>query len=177
MSTLGRVGQAAAERGLPYLVVGGYAVMAHGFSRTTLDLDLLISRGSRQAWTELLAALGYQLWQESSAFLQFTAPPSELPVDLMVVSDDSFAKLAADAQDAHYEDSVSKVVSLWHLLALKCHAIKHGHPGRVEKDVDDVLRLIEVNRLDVNSDKLRETVLTHGIPELYDKLQRTFGKS
>ena len=45
----------------------------------------------------------------------------------------------------------ARVVSLEHLLALKCHAIKHGHPGRVEKDVDDVLGLVRANLLDVTS--------------------------
>jgi len=31
--------QKAAEAGLPFLVIGGYAVMAHGFVRATDDLD------------------------------------------------------------------------------------------------------------------------------------------
>ena len=177
MSALGRIAEAAARRGLPFLVVGGYAVMAHGFSRTTLDLDLLIARANRDGWIQLLESLGYKLWQDGRTFCQFTPPPAEQAVDLMIVADDSFARMAADAGDTGEGNARAKVVSLLHLLALKCHAIKHGHPGRVEKDVDDVLRLIEVNLLDVNSEELRTVVLTHGIPELYDKLQRTFGKS
>ncbi len=54
------------------------------------------------------------------------------------------------------------MVSLRHLLALKCHAIKHGHFGRIVKDTDDVIRLVQVNRVDVNVPEIRHLFLKHG---------------
>jgi hypothetical protein len=36
------------EPPLPFLVIGGYAVVAHGFVRTTVDIDLLICQEDRE---------------------------------------------------------------------------------------------------------------------------------
>jgi hypothetical protein len=47
MSFLGQIHQAAAGRGLNYLVIGGFAVNAHGFSRATGDLGLAVPHGDR----------------------------------------------------------------------------------------------------------------------------------
>ena len=51
------------------------------------------------------------------------------------------------------------------------HAIKHGHPGRVEKDVDDVIRLVRLNRLNASAGYAGPSSQTRP-PELYEKLQR-----
>ena len=59
-----------------------------------------------------------------------------------------------------------------HLLALKCHAIKHGHAGRIVKDAEDVIRLTQNNRLDPNARTVRELFLKHGTEELYEKVRR-----
>jgi len=69
---------------------------------------------------------------------------------MMLVNQETFEKLLAEAVPAPASALNAKVVSLRHLLALKCHAIKHGHPGRVVKDVDDVIRLAQANGLDLN---------------------------
>jgi hypothetical protein len=55
---------------------------------------------------------------------------------------------------------------------LKCHAIKHGHEGRIVKDADDVIQLVQVNRLDVNRPDIREIFLKFGTADLYEKVQR-----
>ena len=51
------------------------------------------------------------------------------------------------------------------------NAIKHGHQGRVMKDMDDVLHLVEINRLDLTEPTIRDLILKHGTPELYEKLK------
>ena len=80
----------------------------------------------------------------------------------MLVGDDTFAKLAAEAVPAPASAVGAKVVSLRHLLALKCHAIKHGHQGRIVKDADDVIRLALANKLDLNEPSIRDIFLKHG---------------
>ena len=77
----------------------------------------------------------------------------------MLVNEDTFSKLRADAVAAPSSLRGVWVVSLLHLLALKCHAVKHGHPGRIVKDAQDVIQLIQNNRINpdaktfVNSSK------------------------
>ena len=94
----------------------------------------------------------------------------------MMVNDETFSKLLVDAVAAPSGTGGARVVSLLHLIALKSHAIKHGHPGRVEKDLDDVIHLVQLNRLDLSQPEIRALVLKYGPPELYGKLQRVCQK-
>jgi hypothetical protein len=51
-------------------------------------------------------------------------------------------------------------------LALKYHAVKHGHPGRILKDAEDVIRLIQANRIDPEARDIRELFQKHGTNEM-----------
>ncbi len=173
MTALETIAVRAAEKALPFCVAGGHAVITHGFPRATFDLDLVVRRSERQNWLNLVGALGYSLYHEGPTFLQFNPPtPKALPLDLMLVNDETFAKLSADAVPGPLGTGGARVVSLLHLLALKCHAIKHGHSGRIVKDADDVIRLVQANRLDPNDTEVRQLFLKHGTPELYEKIKR-----
>jgi len=150
----------AAAKNLPLLLAGGHAVIMHGYPRNTFDLDLIIRRSDRTEWTAHALSLGYSLYREGPTFLQFnplqSTASTALPLDLMLVNEDTFAKLWAESVPGPTGATGARVVSLRHLLALKCHAIKHGHPGRVVKDADDVLRLVQANGLDLNDSAMHE---------------------
>ena len=47
------------ELGIPHAVVGGMALVAHGYDRTTVDVDLLVTAAGLQAAHEKLSGLGY----------------------------------------------------------------------------------------------------------------------
>ena len=173
MSQFQTISLKAGEAGLPFLIIGGYAVMAHGFVRATDDLDLLVQSGQRDQWRGLLEGLGMRVFREAPAFMQFE-PPSDtgLPVDLMLVGEEIFEQMRADAEPASVAGVPFGVVSLLHLIALKCHAIQHGKPLRRIKDTEDLIQLTIINHLDLNEPELRATILKHGNQELYEKLQR-----
>jgi hypothetical protein len=163
----------AAEKGLTFLLAGGHAVIAHGHPRNTFDLDLIICRDARESWIKVVHEMGYTLHHEGPTFLQFNSPKKEdLPLDLMLVNGETFARLMAEASPVSPSTPQAKVVSLRHLLSLKCHAIKYGHPGRIVKDADDVLQLVLVNGIDINAPEMRELFLKHGTAELYEKVRR-----
>lgn len=148
-------------------------MITHGFPRSTFDLDLLVRRQDRDKWVQLAHGLGYSLMEEGPAFVQFNAPNVDtFPLDLMLVDESTFSKMGADAVPAPPNEPGVRVVSLPHLLALKCHAVKHGHPGRVVKDADDVIRLIQNNRIDPESQEIRAVFEKHGTPEFYEKVRR-----
>lgn len=162
MNVLATIAARAAEHGLSFVIAGGHAVIVHGFPRNTFDLDLVIRRDQVERWTDLIQGLGYVFIKPT--FLQFNPPqnPSSLPLDLMLVNQQIFEKLLAEALTAPESALNAKVVSLRHLLSLKCHAIKHGHPGRIVKDVDDVIRLVQANNIDLNDPNIRDLFLKHG---------------
>ena len=67
------------------------------------------------------------------------------------------------------------VVSLMHLLALKCHAVKHGHKGRIVKDAEDVIQLIQMNGLGPEAEDIQDLFRKHGTTEFYEKVKRACG--
>ena len=174
MITLETISRLARERNLKHLLAGGHAVQLHGYHRTTADLDLIIRRADREQWRALMLGLEYTLFHESPDFMQLQAKSAEdAPVDLMFSNDATFDQIYADALPDLSGPDRPSVISLRHLLAMKCHAIKHGHVGRIGKDVEDVIHLVMANRIKVEEPRWRDLILKYGPKELYEKLQRT----
>lgn len=172
------IARAAQGYGIPFLLAGGHAVITHGFARSTFDLDLIAKQSDREKWLQLASSAGYELYHESPAFLQFNAAAEgSFPLDLMLVNDATFAKMQAAAVPSPLGLENVQVVSLMHLLALKCHALKHGHAGRVVKDAEDVIQLLRRNRLDPDTKTVRELFRKHGTIELYEKIRRACAAS
>ena len=142
--------QSAREQGLAFLLIGGHAVIAHGHPRNTFDLDLAVPRSAVEAWRAFVLARGYTIHREGPTFIQFNPPDAlSLPLDLMLVSEETYRQFEAAAVDTPVSAAGLRMVCLRHLLALKSHAIRHGHAGRIEKDLDDVIGLVRVNRINV----------------------------
>ena len=57
--TLHAIAKKMDELGIPYAVAGGMALAAHGFVRTTVDVDLLVSAEGLSAVHHALERLGY----------------------------------------------------------------------------------------------------------------------
>lgn len=57
--TLRRIAQRLAELKIPYAIVGGMAMFAHGFRRFTEDVDILVTRESMDKILSELKGLGY----------------------------------------------------------------------------------------------------------------------
>ncbi len=163
----------AQKANIPFLVIGGYAVIAHGYVRTTDDLDILVERGRRAHSSKLMSDLGMSFKNDAANFAQFESrSDSEMNVDLMFVSESAFSLLNNAAIPSSVDGVSVKVVSLLHLIALKSHSIKNSDSQlRIIKDTDDLVHLIVLNHLDLNEAELRATILKHGNQELYDKLR------
>ncbi len=61
---------------LPFLIIGGHAVNAYGYSRLTKDLDLLIRKTDRDTWLKILTQRDFTVFRDEGTFLQFS-PPQE----------------------------------------------------------------------------------------------------
>lgn len=146
--------------------------MAHGFVRTTDDIDLLAQSSKRQVWQQLFESMGFVVHHKTPTFLQFNPPPTvRLPVDLMFVDDTAFERMQAKAERVDLDGSRFGVVSLFHLIALKCHSIVNSKKIRMLKDMEDLIRLVGINGLDLNEPELRAIILKHGNAEPLPKTQ------
>jgi predicted nucleotidyltransferase len=159
--------------GLEFLVIGGFAVIFHGYTRDTADLDLLIRRKNRAAWLDIFSKLGYSIKRERESFVQLSPPKQGAwPVDLMQVEDTTFEPMFKTGIEVDMYGTRLKIPTLLHLLALKLHALKHGHPERIHKDLLDVEGLVKVNSVDMKAENIRHIFLKYGSVKLYEQISR-----
>ena len=161
------------NNGLDFLIIGGFAVVHHGYPRETADLDLLIRKSARQDWLGLFTSLGYQVVRDGDVFLQLSPSDANMwPVDLMLVNDSTFDKMQGQAVEAGFHGTLGPIPSAEHLLALKVHALKNARIHRFLKDFQDVEGIIRKNQFDLNSETIRQIILKYGSVELYEKIRR-----
>lgn len=157
---------------LRFLIIGGYAVGAHGHTRSTFDVDFLVRRGERDAWVSRLLGAGLHLFGETRAFAQFTQPQGGDSLDLMFVDDSTFELMWRASEERNYGGSLARIPSLDHLLALKLHALKQALPHRTSKDAEDVEMLVRRNNLNLHEPHYEQLFLTYGNREIYDTILR-----
>jgi predicted nucleotidyltransferase len=173
MAILENLVQFGSERKLEFMVIGGHAVISHGYSRRTLDLDILIPKGDGHVWKEYVLGLGYSLLFESENFFQCTAPElASWPLDFMMVKPETFSKFKSEAVPVLIQGVQVSVPSIKHLIALKLHAMKSGQRSRMFRDMDDVINLIQLSKMEVKGDEFKKLCQTYGSTELYEYLLR-----
>jgi len=169
--------QKARAQGLEYLVIGGHAINVYCEPRATLDVDFLVRKEDRTKWCELLSTEGFGLRHDGQTFLQFSPPYGvEWRLDLMLVSNQTFVKMADAARPVELLGIQTQIPEPKHLIALKLHALKHGHAERLEKDLGDVLALPRNAGLDPGAESYRQLVERFGSVELYELILKRFGK-
>lgn len=165
---------AADAAGLNFLLIGGHAVNARGYERTTVDIDFLIAGHDLRHWHDLLTQAGYQLITKGiRAFAQFEPKDGEdFPVDLMLVDDETFAKLMAGSELCDYGRRRVRVIGGLHLIALKLHALRSEHRQALGRDYLDILTLIRLNQVDIHSIEFEEIVARYGTPNIRERIRR-----
>jgi hypothetical protein len=173
MNFFATIEREASSRKLPYLVIGGYAVIAHGYPRLTFDFDLAVERTRQADWLSCVAALGYTVHHDGGAFLQLRSSQHSWEVDLMLLNDDTFQKLFHGSVEKLAGGVTVRFPSVEHLIALKVHALKHTHTRRFLKDFQDVVELVLRNKINLADPAMRDIFTRYGSDELYEKIQRT----
>jgi hypothetical protein len=157
---------------LRFLIIGGYAVAAHGHTRATFDVDFLVRRAEREAWFARIAAAGLTLFGESNAFAQFGQPEGGDGLDLMFVDEPTFDPMWQASEERDFGGSRARIPCLDHLLALKLHALKQSMPHRTSKDAEDVEILARRNGLKLSDPRYEQLFLKYGSREIYDTFLR-----
>jgi hypothetical protein len=173
MGILDILSRARTEPDRSFLVIGGYAVNAHGYSRQTLDLDILIATIQRDFWKNLILVNDYNISAEREAFMQFSpATRDQMPLDVMVVNDQTFSGMHAEAVSGSLGGVEVKHPSLRHLLALKLHVLKQALPHRELRDLYDVIQLAHINKLDAAGDDFRRLCERYGNSKIHETIVR-----
>ena len=162
------------EPALRFLIIGGYAVAAHGYARVTFDVDLLVRRADRDAWFTRVTAHGLTLFRQTGAFAQFSPPAGSEGegLDLMFVDDSTFERMWQASEVRDFGENRARVPCLDHLLALKLHALKQGLLHRTTKDAEDVEMLVRRHGIDLRQPRYEELFVKYGTREIYDTFLR-----
>jgi hypothetical protein len=158
------------RRQLPLLLIGGWAVQAHGYARNTLDVDCLIAIENDPVMAEELTKAGFECFEEKPSFRRFRHRIDSLIVlDVMRVNASTFEKMWSGSESATVSGVELRVPALAHLIALKLHAAQNEH--RVEKDLADIFALLRGNPGEIPAAELRMLCDQFGTPELADRLR------
>lgn len=128
-----------AAAGVPYRIVGGVAVVHHGYARTTEDIDVLVGRHALARLQAHLAAHGFEQPTNRARLVHVA---SGIPIDLLVEGSTIPRPGAVpfpDPETTAASDSDPVVVALPVLLVLKLQSNRH-------QDIADVVALLK--RLD-----------------------------
>lgn len=160
--------------GLPFMLVGGNALIHYGLPRFTRDIDFLVPETSVQAWLSFLEAEGLVCYHRTGAFLQFDGQASGMaPVDLMIVGMDTWNKLLEAAR----REVVADGFAIWvpspvHLIAMKLQAYRNPNRSAREQDWSDILHLVRRFIPDISAREFHDLVQRHGGEPAYARLQR-----
>lgn len=160
------------KAGIDYVLIGGFAVNAHHFSRFTEDVDFMIAEEDASKVAPVLKNLDFELFHEHKNFMRWKASSeySKILVDLVFTDRVTLTKVLREGLEATVQGCLMRVPSLEHLLAMKLHAIKQQPERREHKDWLDIMELITVNKVDVRADRFKELCLKLGTPELYERI-------
>ena len=70
-------------------------------------------------------------------FARFRSSAGAIDLDVMLVSDETFEKMAAQSKVTEFEQTPVSIPSIEHLIALKLHALKQDLRHRRLRDADD----------------------------------------
>lgn len=163
-------------RDLPFLLVGGHAVNAYGYLRTTYDVDVAVSDNHASLWRRELEAMGYEMFFGTDAFLRFRGKEKQdaFPVDLMLVAPTTFEKLRRDSRMRKIGKHLLPIVSPLHLMAMKLHALHQPRRAADGKDLNDIVALIKGGIINVQTPDFRAIIEKYGDKTTRARLSRFY---
>jgi hypothetical protein len=171
MQILTSIYSAATSAQKRFLLIGGHALNAHGIMRATGDIDLMVEARDSAFWTGLLEKLGYEIFHQSSAFMQSKSKDlAAWPIDLMLVDTETLDKASNDSMTTDVFGPSLPVASVASLIAMKLHALKFVDAVRALKDQSDLFALLELSGMTVHSEAFRQLSERYGTLEIYERL-------
>lgn len=172
-AALHRITRQLDEIGVPYAIVGGMAVNAHGHQRTTTDVDLLLTAEGLQRFKA--QALGRGWVEKFPGSRGVTDAANRVPIDMLLTGGipgdgTPHGVVFPDPATATIEMQGRKYLSLAKLIELKL-ASGLSAPDRLQ-DHADVLALIRANGLGEHFADSLHTYVQPKYRELWSHAQR-----
>jgi hypothetical protein len=159
MADLSRLGKQVTEvvaalgsQGVPFAVIGGLALSAHGVIRATADVDLLAPADRAGQIDAIAAKLGYRCLHRSADAANYVRIDERL--DLLLASRPGAVRLLGAALPRTTLYGEMPVVSAEGLIGFKLQAWVNDR--RRGQDIQDIRKLLSANRDALNLGEIRE---------------------
>jgi len=159
--TMWRLAKRLEDEGIPYAVIGGMALAAHGYVRMTLDVDVLLTKKGLDSFREKLLGRGY-VPNFPGAAKSFRDAKTNVKIEIITAGEfpgDGLPKPVEfpDPEGQTVEEDNVRVITLEKLIELKlASGLSASHRMR---DLADVQDLIVALSLPLNfMDKLDKSV-------------------
>jgi hypothetical protein len=164
------------QRAIRHGVAGAMALHAHGLTRATTDLDLVVEESGRDALLAHMAALGYEQLHASAGFSNHLHPDRRWGrLDFIYVDAHTADLLFAGARRLEIYPGRSLLVPRpEHLAAMKVQAMKND-PSRSFQDLADIQALLSLPGVD--EEEVRRYFEQHGLAARFEELQRARGRT
>lgn len=159
------------KKDVPCIVIGGFAINHHNYSRNTRDFDLLITKEDFDKISEMLEKAGYKKNLSENFANMTSSKMSLMNIDFMFVDRETLTGFLKEGQELKIAGQKFIVPSLNHLIALKLHSIKHNQKLRLMKDLPDILNLVRINKVNIRNPGFKALCLKYGNQELYERIK------
>ena len=170
MTVLDRILGLAAEglpsAGIDCLLIGGFAVNHHGYTRNTLDVDFMIVADQLEQVRRLMIQAGFTNVSLGENVAFFSVPDAAPRVDFLRVDGRTMGRLLENAISVNVHGFELRVPALRDLIAMKIFALAQNIPRRMGKDLPDIAYLTVLHELDIESD-IRPLCERFGTDEVY----------
>jgi hypothetical protein len=157
--------------GVEALLIGGFAVNYHGYTRNTLDVDFMIVAGQADLVRRAMTDAGFTNVVFEDNVTLYRAPDCPLRADFLNVDAETHQKLLSNAVTADVHGHRLSVPALRDLLAMKIFALSSQPARRRAKDLPDIAWLCVLHDLDVEAD-IRPLCERYGTPEVFAMIAR-----
>ncbi|MEA2691175.1 MAG: hypothetical protein QOJ16_562 [Acidobacteriota bacterium] len=157
------------EKGHPHALIGGVALAAYGFARTTLDLDFVLNGEAEEDVVHFLESLGYQTVHRSTGYSSHVHPDLLWGrVDILYVRGETSREIFAACRPSVGPGGRPVLLPKpEHLAAMKVLAMKND-PGRTFQELADIRFLIRLPGVD--RQEVRAYFDRYGMRERFDEL-------
>ncbi|HBL15903.1 MAG TPA: hypothetical protein DD417_03835 [Elusimicrobia bacterium] len=162
------------RNGVPYAVIGGFAMGALGVPRSTLDLDFLVASDALGRVEPIMLSLGYQKVFSSENVSQYVSPSPQMgEVDFLHAFRPISLRMLAEAAAVPVfgQDAQVKVLKAEDIIGLKLQSIANN-PDRQAKDGLDIEELMKRRKLDWEA--LRTYFELFGMSERFMELRSRY---
>lgn len=159
----------ANQEGIECLLVGGFAVNYYGYSRTTLDIDVLVAHSSEELIVKFMRKNGFTNISRQENVVFFGHPQCAFRVDFLQTDPATLEVMKKRSQIVDYIEERVRIPALIDLMAMKLFAAAHAPAVRGGKDLADVVYLVLINNLDPEKD-LRALCVKYADDGLYKEI-------